>query len=199
MTPELAELLHLGVENALNAALRADPHTQARVRSLQGARLRLEVHGLPRLDLLPEAQGIRVCDIGDETPDATLRGSLFGLLRAKWRGDLMHGDIELLGDPHLSLATARLLAELQPDIEIALTPHVGELIAHQIGRAWRSLQGEIQRSMQHHLLNKADWIHDEIDVSPRAVEIDDWMNAVDQMQHRVHNLEHRLRALEKTQ
>ena len=196
MTPELGELARLGLEKAFNAALAADPASQASVTALKGKRLRIELKGLFSFDLLAQGEHLVVAAPGIDTPDATLRASPLGFLRAKMHGDLMHGDLELLGDSHTSVRAARLLSGLKPDIEIALAPILGNLLAHQVGRLWHSMRFELTRLAEHHTLNKADFLHDEIDVSPRKAELEAWFDSLDPLQNRVAALEARIRALE---
>ena len=196
MNPELSELALLGMEKAFNAALAADPVAQASVTALNGKRLRIELKGLFSFDLLPQAEHITIAAPGMDSPDATLRASPLGFLRAKMRGDLMHGDLELSGDSHISVRAARLLSSLKPDIEIALAPKLGGILAHQIGRFWNTMRFELQRLVEHHTLNKADFLHDEIDASPRRAELEAWYDSLDPLQNRVAALEARLNALD---
>ena len=196
MTPELRELACLGLEKAFNAALAADPEAQASVAALQGKRLRIELKGLFSFDILPQGESIIIAVPGIDTPNATLRASALGFIRAKMRGDLMHGDLELLGDSHISLRAARLFGSLNPDLERALAPKIGGLLAHQIGRVWQSARAEIARALQHHTLNKADYLHDEINVAPRQAELEAWMDAIDPLQNRIAALDTRLSAFE---
>lgn len=196
MSPELAELARAELEKAFNAALTADPATQESLSALQGKRLRLEFKGLLSLDLLPQGEHIVFAAPGLDTPDAALRASPLGWVRAKMRGDLMHGDLELLGDSHISLRFARALAAFEPDIERALSPKLGGVLAHQLGRLWHGLRQELQRLAARRRDDKADFLHDELDVTPRQSEIEPWMDAVDQLQNRLAALDARLGALE---
>jgi ubiquinone biosynthesis protein UbiJ len=194
--PELAELARLGLEKAFNAALATDPDAQASLAALNGKRLRIEFKGLFSLDFLPQGDQVIIAAVGIDTPDATLRASPFGFVRAKMRGDLMHGDLELLGDSHTSMRFSRLLSSLNPDIELALAPKVGNLLAHQIARVWHAMRFELARLVQHHTHNKADFLHDELDVSPRQIELEIWLDAIDPLQNRIAALDARIRALE---
>jgi len=196
VTPELGELARLGLEKAFNAALAADPASQASVTALNGKRLRIDLKGLFSFVLLAQGKHLVVAAPGIDTPDATLRASPLGFLRAKMHGDLMHGDLELLGDSHTSVRAARLLSGLKPDIEISLAPILGNLLAHQVGRVWHSMRFELTRLAEHHTLNKADFLHDEIDVSPRQAELEAWFDSLDPLQNRVAALDARIRALE---
>ncbi len=196
MSPELSELALLGLEKAFNAALAADPAAQASVAALNGKRLRIELKGLISFDLLPQDASVILAAPGIDTPEATLRASPLGFLRAKMRGDLMHGDLELLGDSHISVRAARLLSSLKPDIEMALTPKLGGIVAHQIARLWHSMRFELKRMAEHHTLNKADFLHDEINVSPRQAELEELFDRLDPLQNRLATLEARIHALE---
>ncbi|MEW5837517.1 MAG: SCP2 sterol-binding domain-containing protein [Pseudomonadota bacterium] len=201
MTPEVAELARLGVEKALNAALASDPEALQGLRSLNGQRIRIDIKGLFAFDLLPQANALSatlvVADAAlDVAPDAILRASPLGFLRARMRGDLMHDDLELTGDSHVSLRAAQLLSQLQPDLEQALTPKFGLIPAHQIASLWQEMRHEIRRMLERHAQNKADFLHDEIEVSPRRIETEAWMDAVDGLRSRADALDRRIRRLE---
>ncbi len=195
MTPELAELSRLALERALNAALEADPATRAGLRGLAGKRIRIELRGLFDLDLLVPGDALVVAGPGLDEPDAILRASPFGFLRARMRGDLMHGDIELTGDSHLTVRAARLLSGLAPDLEMALTPYVGMLAAHQVGRLWRGMRDELRRFADHRLRDEADYLRDEASLAPHRAELEPWFDAVDRVRDEVDALEARIRRL----
>lgn len=197
MTPEIAELARLALERACNAALEADPATREGLRGLAGRRIRIELKGLFDLDLLPQSDALIVAGPGPDAPDAVLRASPLGFLRARLRGDLMHGDIELIGDPHLAVRTARLLGGLAPDLEVALTPHVGMLLAHQLGRVWRGMNNELRRFAEHRLQDSADGLRDEAGLAPHRAELEPWFDAVDRVRDGMDALEARLRRLEE--
>jgi len=195
VTPELAELSRLALERALNAALEADPATRAGLRGLAGKRIRIELRGLFDLDLLVPGDALVVAGPGLDEPDATLRASPFGFLRARMRGDLMHGDIELTGDSRLTVRAARLLSGLAPDLEMALTPYVGMLAAHQVGRLWRGMRDELRRFADHRLRDEADYLRDEASLAPHRAELEPWFDAVDRVRDEVDALEARIRRL----
>jgi len=192
VTPEVAELARLGLEQAFNAALAADPASREGLVGLSGKRIRIELKGLFNLDLLPQGDAIVIAGPGPDEPDAILRASPFGFLRARMRGDLMGHDIELLGDSHLTVRTARLLSGLKPDIEMALAPHVGGLLARQIGRLWHGVGDELRRFTDHRLQDEADYLRDESDLLPHRAELEPWFDAVDRVRDGVEALEVRI-------
>jgi ubiquinone biosynthesis protein UbiJ len=197
---EISELTLLGLEQALNAALAADPVAQDSLHELAGKRIRIQLKGVLNFDLLPLNSGthphITLATPGLDAPDASLIASPLGFLRAKMRGNLMHGDIELQGDSHTSVRTARLLSGLRPDIERALTPHLGGLLAHQIARLWHGLGAKLRRFSQHRLLDKADFLHDEIQLAPRRADLEPWYDDVDRLRNRLDALEARVHTFE---
>ncbi|MGB9670721.1 MAG: ubiquinone biosynthesis accessory factor UbiJ [Halothiobacillaceae bacterium] len=197
MTPELVELSRLALERALNAALEADPVTRAGLRRLAGKRIRIELRGLFDLDLLPQRDALIVAGPGPDAPDAVLRSSPLGFLRARLRGDLMHGDIELIGDPDLAVRTVRLLGGIHPDLEQALAPHVGMLLAHQLSRVLRGMNDELRRFADHRLQDTADDLRDEASLAPHRAELEPWFDAVNRVRDKVDALEARLRRLEE--
>lgn len=195
MFPEIAELARLPLEQAFNAVLAADPATQHALHGLAGKRIRIDLKGLFTLDLLPMGETLTVAGPGPDAPDAMLRASPFGFLRSHMRGDLMHGDIELIGDSHLTVRTARLLAGLRPDIEAVLAPHVGHLLAHQVGRLWHGMNDELRRFADHRTQDNADFLRDETDLLPYRAELEPWFDAVDRVRDGVDAIEARIRRL----
>lgn len=196
MTPELAELARLPLERAFNAALQADPVSREAFQRLAGRRIRIELKGLLTLDLLPVQEGIVLAGAGIEPPDACLSATPLGFVRARLRGDLIHGDIMLSGDPQLTVRVARLLGQLNPDLERALTPHVGPLLAHQLGRLWQALRAELGRQAAHRLQDTADALRDGASLTPYRAELEGWLDEVDALRARLEALEARLAALE---
>ncbi|MFZ5580583.1 MAG: ubiquinone biosynthesis accessory factor UbiJ [Pseudomonadota bacterium] len=195
MLPELAEIVRLPMEKALNAALEADPASRTALHGLSGARIRIDLKGLFSIDLLPQGDVLVITGNGLDAPDATLRASPLGFLRASMRGDLMGQDIELLGESRLTIRAARLLSGIKPDIEMALTPHVGGLLAHQIGRLWRAMGEEMRRFAENRLLDEADFLRDESSMLPRRTELEPWFDAVDRLRDRIEALEARIQRL----
>lgn len=195
MVPELAELARLPLEQALNAALAADPASQASLSSLHGKRIRMDLLGLFTIDLLPQGERLVVAEAGPDVPDATLRATPLGLLRARIRGDLMHGDIELIGDGHVAVHAARLLGGLRPDIECALEPYVGIIMARQLGRLWHGMGKELHRLLKNRLQDHADFLRDETGLLPHRAELKSWLDAVDELRDGVDALEARISRL----
>lgn len=195
MIPELAELARLPLEQAFNAALAADPASRSSLRELVGKRIRIDLKGLFSLDLLPQDERLVIAGAGADAPDAILRASPLGFLRARMRGDLMGQDIELLGDSHLTVRTARLLSGLNPDIEMALEPHVGMVLAHQVGRLWHGIGDELHRLVENRHSDHADFLRDETDLLPYRAELEPWFDAVDHVRDGVDALDARLRKL----
>ncbi len=90
---------------------------------------------------------------------------------------------------------ARLLSGLAPDLEMALTPYVGMLAAHQVGRLWRGMRDELRRFADHRLRDEADYLRDEASLAPHRAELEPWFDAVDRVRDEVDALEARIRRL----
>ena len=71
-----------GLESVINRYLRLDPDTGARMATLAGHSIGIDLQGLDlQLFIYPDAQGIQLKDHIDGAPDTVLHGSPLGMAR----------------------------------------------------------------------------------------------------------------------
>ena len=105
---------------------------------------------------------------------------------------LQRGDVEIRGDATLAQKYRELALLLRPDVEEELSLAVGDVAAHQIGRAARAAFSFGRRAAATTVQNVAEYFaHEQRDLVPRA-EGDQLLKGVDALREDVDRLEARL-------
>ena len=199
----LKDLGYEGLERSLNAFLALDPDTRAKLADCQGRVVRIELDGLSlALDLAVSDDGsLQLIDGDEETPDATLAGSPFDLLRArdpdKGAAELFAGRVRLSGDQALARQFSQALAGLDIDWEEHLSRLIGDIPAHELGRAARALRREGGRLGDSGSETLSDYLTEELRLLPHRYEAEDFLADVDTLRDDVDRLEARIKLLER--
>jgi ubiquinone biosynthesis accessory factor UbiJ len=189
------------VESACNGALALDPEVRARLETLAGKIIAVELQGLGvQLYFFPSAQGVQVLSQYEGAPDTVLRGGPLSLLRLglsdRPADELFAGGVELRGDTATGQAFQDILRALNLDWEELLARVTGDAVAHQAGRAARAA-GAQARHVGHTLeLNVGEYLHEESGLLVNRHEVDAFMDAVDTLRSDADRLAARLRRLE---
>lgn len=157
-------LLTEQLERVANRALDYAPLTRLQLRKLQGKSLGIELQR-PHFPLLISVtrKGLLFQSHWEGGADVTLRGPAIALLRQLRSGDntpgsLMRAGIELDGDQQLAQQFAKILKDLDIDLESALGDLIGDVAAHQIseiartGLDWLSRASKTLRQQSRHFL-----------------------------------------------
>ena len=153
------------LEKALNQCLQMDPETLAQVTRLEGAVIALQVQGLGQtVYLVPTALGLRVQNVFEGTPDVTIKGGPFSLVRLGFseQPTNVFGDgVEMEGDAHLGRKVQHILDSLDLDWEEQLSRLTGDVIAHQVGNTVRDLFGWGRKAVDTFGLDVAEYLQEE--------------------------------------
>ena len=188
------------IESALNAYLRLDGEALDNCAALKGKIIALNLKG-PALTLyfLPGTRDIQVLGEYAGEPDATIRGSVGGLMRLGASSDsastLLETDVEILGDLRSAEAFSQILSEASIDWEDILSKWIGDAAAFQVGSAFRSLNGWLKESTESVRLNTSEYLSEESRVLPAEAEVREYMDEVDDLSMAVDRLTARLNAL----
>lgn len=193
------------LEGSLNALLRMDPESLARLAALEGKLI--EIHARSpefRCFVQPGADGIRLHAAVDRPPDTTLSGSALGLARSGLgngdpRGALLSGDVRISGDLETGAALKAVLDGLDIDWEEQASRLVGDVLAHQLGNLARGLRrwaGEGADSLRHdlgdYLREESRLLADRHDTERLMASIDVLRADADRLEQRVERLRRRL-------
>jgi ubiquinone biosynthesis protein UbiJ len=119
------------------------------------------------------------------------------LIGPKPEDALRGGSVHISGDAETAQAFSELLRLARPDLEEELSRVVGDVPAHQIGQAARSVLGFARRSAETFTQNVAEFLQHESRDTPSRTEADEFSSSVDKLRDDVDRLEARLALLER--
>jgi ubiquinone biosynthesis protein UbiJ len=199
----LRDLTLEGLEQAINRLLDMDPAVCGQLAALHGRTVRIDLSGTGiALNFVVGHDGhLQLLGRIEDEPDATLAGSPFDLLRAgdKSQGaaQLFGGQVRIEGDTRVGQRFSQALADLDIDWEEQLSHITGDIPAHEIGRALRTLLGDARRVRQSAGDNLSEYLTEEARLLPHRFEIEHFLEDVDTLRDDVDRLEARIMLLEK--
>jgi ubiquinone biosynthesis protein UbiJ len=194
-------LLCATLEVALNRTLRLEPAVLEDCTRLAGRCIALEVDGLGWTFYLEFMEGgLRVLDARAAAADVCVGGGLSALLRLAWQVTQGEGGLpqalRVSGDTELLTRFNRMLARVGFDPEELAARLVGDAAAHRLNQGLQGLLGWSRKSLATLGLDTAEYLREETRDLARAVDVEDWMDAVDALRERVDRFEARLRRVE---
>lgn len=195
---ELPVALLAVIERSLNAYLRLDGEAFVNSRSLQDKIIQLHIKGLDiNLYSVVGAEDIQVLGEYAGTPDATISGSLAGLVRLSQSEDsastMLESDVEISGDMRVAEGFSRLLSEASIDWEELLSKVVGDIPAYQVGSTVRKGNEWVAETNEAMKSNVAEYLSEESRVVPARAEVNGYMEAVDDLRMAVDCLDARIK------
>ncbi|MBL3590741.1 MAG: SCP2 sterol-binding domain-containing protein [gamma proteobacterium endosymbiont of Lamellibrachia anaximandri] len=188
------------LEQLINQAIRLDPEAPARLAPMYGRVIRLDLLGFGlSLYLIPEPGGIQLLSDFEGEPDCALRGTPLDLaaMRGKRKSadQLFSGAVEIEGDSALAHRFGDFLSALDIDWEEQLSRLTGDLIAHEVGNATRSLFGWGKKLRRTSGQNLQEYLQEELRLLPSRYEIEPFLAGVDALRDDVERLAARLQRL----
>jgi ubiquinone biosynthesis protein UbiJ len=198
-----APLLQLA-EALINHALELDPEFLESLEPLSGKLVSVELSGVDLTVFISldvegvtlyrrhEAEEIlegRPADIGFQgAPAALLR-----MVAAMRRGDAGFGnEVRMSGDLAALESLREAFSRLNVDLEEPLSRLVGDVAAHQMGRAARALFSWGEDMRQTLLADTGEYLVEEIRVSPPRHQLEDFASQVDRLRDDVERIEKRV-------
>jgi ubiquinone biosynthesis accessory factor UbiJ len=127
--------------------------------------------------------------------DATLTGSPISLLSLVGPGaeDRLRGSsIRIAGDAEVAQRFRDLLRHSQPDFEEELSRVVGDVAAHQVANIVRSVLDWGRKAADSFSTNVTEYLQEEGRDVPSRVEVEEFLEAVDQLREATDRLDARL-------
>jgi ubiquinone biosynthesis protein UbiJ len=186
---------------AMNRNVTQSGRATAIAQQLEGRALALEFAGTPVTLLFRVADGrIAIGLRGDgDAADATLTGSPLSLLsmvgpdaEERFRGS----SIRIAGDAEVAQRFRDLLQQAQPDLEEELSRVVGDVAAHQVASFARGFFDWGRKAADSFSANVAEYLQEEGRDVPARVEVEEFLESVDQLREATDRLEARLARLE---
>ena len=186
---------------AFNRYLGMDPAAGARLASLDGRVIALDLRGLDlKLVFRVQGQGIAFIEEPDQKPDTVLRGTPIGITRlgfghANATGTLFSGDVEISGDVETGQAFKAVLDAIDIDWEEQLARLTGDVLAHQLGNAARHTGRWLDHARLTLEQDLSEYLQEELRVVPTRIEIENLIEDIGRLGMDADRLEARLRRL----
>ncbi|MEE9358743.1 ubiquinone biosynthesis accessory factor UbiJ [Candidatus Vondammii sp. HM_W22] len=173
-----------GLEEAFNRYIALDQAAAEQLLQLHGQVIAFDVVGLGlALYLIPGPGGLQILSEYEGTPDCRLRGTPIALahmgnLQANSE-QLFSGTVEISGDTELAHQFGKIIGGMEGDWEELLSHYTGDIVAHEVGKLFRSTGHWGRRSMDTLGLDVQEYLHEELRLLPVKLEIEAFMNDVD--------------------
>ncbi|MGK0405671.1 MAG: ubiquinone biosynthesis protein UbiJ [Oleispira sp.] len=166
ISPSIDSALCASIELSINALLQHDPALLRALVKLEGKRIRIQSDDWLILVVTVHSHGFHFSLSDDDECNATIFGSISELMAVALASDkadaLMNGDVDISGSSALVLDLAKIVQQLDIDWEALISPMMGGLVAHQIGKGFRSLIQWGKDSSQTLATNSKEYLEEEV-------------------------------------
>jgi ubiquinone biosynthesis accessory factor UbiJ len=184
----------------LNRNVAQSERASALAQMLEGRAMSLVFEGTPVTLVFSVTAGCIAIDArSDGAADATLTGSPLALLslvgpgaEERFRGSA----IRIAGDAEVAQRFRDLLQLAQPDVEEELSRVVGDVAAHQVANLARGFLDWGRKAADSFSTSVAEYLQEEGRDVPSRVEVEEFLEAVDQLREATDRLEARLQRAE---
>lgn len=186
------------LETIANRVIGLDPFSQRKLAALDGRVIAIH-SDQPDFDfyLQPTDAGLRFLKKPEGEPDVTLRGDMSGfikLLKSDGAG-FSDAGVRIEGDVEIAQKLKSVMEHLDPDWEEELSHHVGDVAAHQIGRAARGFTRWLQSTHRTVEQNAAEYFQEEARVLATHDQVEQFVEDVDHLRDDVERLVTRVEQL----
>ena len=184
----------------LNRNVAQSSRARTAAERLEGRVLSLALEGTPLTLFFRVAEGRITIDTQHEgVADASLSGTPLSLLSMVGPGAeerLRGSGIRIAGDAEVAQRFRELLEYAQPDFEEELSRVIGDVAARQVANIARGFFDWGRKAADSLSMNVAEYLQEEGRDVPTRVELDEFLEAVDQLRDATDRLEARLARLE---
>jgi ubiquinone biosynthesis protein UbiJ len=190
-----------GLEAVINRYLRLDPDSGARLATLSGRCIGIDLRGLDlSLYIFPAEHGVQLKDHIEGEADTVLRGTPLGMARLGLGGNtektLFSGEVVIEGDVETGQAFKGILDELDIDWEEQLSRLTGDVIAHQLGNTARLSRRAFRHGLATLEKDLGEYLQEELRVLPSRIETENFSADVTRVSMDVDRLTARLKRLQ---
>jgi ubiquinone biosynthesis protein UbiJ len=184
----------------LNRNVAQSSRARTAAERLEGRVLSLALEGTPLTLFFRVAEGRITIDTQHEgVADASLSGTPLSLLSMVGPGAeerLRGSGIRIAGDAEVAQRFRELLEYAQPDFEEELSRVIGDVAARQVANIARGFFDWGRKAADSLSMNVAEYLQEEGRDVPTRVELDEFLEAVDQLRDAADRLEARIARLE---
>jgi ubiquinone biosynthesis protein UbiJ len=185
------------LETLLQQLLLLDPESQARLRKLDGKRLRLTLDDVGKaITISVNQQGVWLSWFDQEPVDCAIRSRLAVLPELREAANitrLIKADmLDIEGDPMLAQALSKLFADLDIDWPEQLAMRLGDVPAQLLVQTWQRSRQWLQQQRNDHRQWLRDALIEEQQLLPSAAEFSLFRSDVQALRARIDRLERQL-------
>ncbi len=175
------------LQSAMNHALALDPGFSGKMAPLTGKWLEIVIEPLGVNFFMGfDNTAIKLQDTLTFPADTVIHSSPLGLIRlsllpASKARSLFNDQIRIQGNIELGQEVKQLFDQIDIDWEGHLAQFTGDIIAHQVGSAWRHARAFGKRMAGSLHANIEEYLHEELRVSPATEELNDFYEDVDKL------------------
>jgi len=188
------------LELAGNKALKYDPESQRRLAKLQGKTMRLHLRPMDQsITLTPQAQGHELSNSDLGEVDVTLSTTLSAMIKITRDGiedaDLEPGELEMRGDPIIGQRFAQVISDLNIDWEQLLSEQIGQAPAKAVTMVAKQTRSFAEESRDKLKELVSAMVKDELDLAPDKLEVNKFLDDVDDLRANVDRMKARVDSL----
>ena len=189
------------LETALNQYLELDTEMSSQLAGLHGSSIGFDLSGTGiKIFFIPDQLGrVQVFGQIEGEPDCLVTGSPLALMRSSGEDNadqVFSGDVQIQGNSSLAQEFTRILKQVDVDWEEQLSHITGDIIAHQVGNAFRNTASWLNRNNQSAAMNLQEYLQEEARLLPSVFELENFYHDVDQLRDDTERLAARLSRLQ---
>lgn len=185
---------------AVNHLLQQSPENQIALKQLKGTKVQIYIDG-PNQSILVffHAHSIEIRLFEDETCDLMISGTPFVLMQclSKANQSELPEGLTIDGNVQLAQKLLTIFNRLEIDWEELLASYIGDIAAHQLGQFGRGILVSAQQTSDTFRQNLTEYLQEEIQWLPTRIEINEYLNQVDNLRTGVDRLSARLNVINK--
>ena len=179
-------LLTSALETALNQYLSLDEDVSLFLTPMAGKVIAINIQPFNEmLYFCPTTDKIQLLEHYGSEVDATISGTLSALglmgLSSTPMRSIFSGEVKIEGDTHVAHKFQQLFDKLDIDLEEKLSQFTGDIIAHKIGKLFRTSQNWTAETIETFKLNSKEFLQEETRDLPAEPEADIFYHQVDKL------------------
>lgn len=178
----------------VNRYISLDKEIEQKLKPLRGKILEINIKKTPfHYGFLFTKGNIEIVSADKIAADAVISGDLFAFLKLFKSSSLSNmAKLSITGDQVFSESAYHLLHELDIDWEEILSHYTGDVVAHKVGQCVDEVQKWFNRGANSFKTSLTEYLQEELHYFPSAVEMNDFMEEVDELKHDLDRLNLRL-------
>jgi len=199
------------INNGLKKYLDSDPEISTKLNEFEGQCLLVHLTDIEKEFLVTPIQAGMVVSEHMVNEDAendalqistTIHSNIISLIRmglgAEYQSMLNSGALKIEGDVELANQLRSIFMQVDIDWEEVASKYVGDSVAYQVGLFVNKFKNYKSRSVDNFRLDTSEYLQEESRILPTKVELDRFMNGVDDLDANVQRLEARIQRLINT-